>query len=381
MICYINKRVTLQCSKLVKKEEMSFNVKDLKRKRRSGSAPGEVGRERGYTVGVVDKLKNHEEFRGRGDEELRMVAKQLTDVKELHAEFSHLNDVLFEQYAEEIADEADVPLDHPKEQQAAQVRIISRLRPPSVKLYLFELKRPVSRFFSKFSKLFTLKYGALHAAIQIEDVVLQWSTSSLVVPERYHPADPVFLTDVKHRTAAAKIATDLQAQVIQTSGQIDYSTQMDLQYDLAVNVEQMLEKVKEVIVKYNRYRYYNVFACNCQHFVEDVMKAIGVKNVPQNLTGKLKDYFKQLIAKKSKCIPTEFPTHQSLDDYVQTQDVTKLEQHDKEYLLCLYFQFHLEAMKASGYAAEECLVDGCLMEMVETSLQASKMLLLESCSA
>ena len=360
---------------------MSFNLKNLKRKRGGSESPRQVGRQRGYSAGVVDKLRHHEDFRDKSEEELRQSAKELTDVKELHAEFSHLNDLLFEQYAEEIADEADVPLDHPKEQHEAQKRVISRLRPPSVKLYLFELKRPVSRFFSKFSKLFTLKYGALHAAIQVEDVVLQWSTSSLVVPERYDPADPVFFTDVQHRTATARIATNLQTQVIETSGQIDYNTQMDLQYDLAVNVEQMLEKVKEVIVKYNRYRYYNVFACNCQHFVEDVMKAIGVKNVPQNLTGKLKDYFKQLTANKSKCIPSEFPTHQSLDDYVRTQEATKLTQHDKEYLLCLYFQFHLEAMKANGYATEECLVGGCLMELVETSLQASKILLLESYAA
>lgn len=351
--------------------------KNIKQKRR-GVPAGGSRLDHAYIHGVVEKLRNHEDYRGKSEEELRQVAKQLTDANELRADFSHLNDLQFEQYAEEIADEADVQLDHPKERQQAQVRAVSRLRSPSVKLYLFELRTPVSRFFSKFSKLFALKYGALHAAIQIEDVVLQWSTSSLVIPERYYPADPVFLTDVKHRTAAAMVATDLQTQVIETVGKMDYNAQIDLQFDLAVNVEEMIENVKKVIVKYNRYRYYNVFACNCQSFVEDIMKAIGVKNVPQNLTGKLKDYFKKLTVDKSSAIPSEFPTHQSLDDYVRTQDMTKLTQHDKEYLLCLYFQFHLEAMKMDKHAAYECQVAGCLMEMVELSLQTEKVLLLES---
>jgi hypothetical protein len=352
---------------------MSFNFKDLKRKQ--GRVPAGATRPAaGYISGVVEKLRSHEEYKGRSEEDLRQVAKQLTDVSELRAEFSHLADLQFEQDAGEIADEADVPLCHSREHMQAEARAMGRLRPPSVKLYLFELKRPSSRLFSKFSWLCSLKYGALHAAIQIEDIVLQWSTSSLVIPERYYPADPVFLTDVRHRTTAATAAKDLQTQLHKTGGLIDCNTQMDLQFDLAVSVEEMLTKIKEVIVKYNRYRYYSVFHCNCQHFVEDVMKVIGVKNVPQNLTGKLKDYFKQLTKDKSNGIPADFPTHQSLDDYVLTENMSNVSQHDKEYLLCVYFQFHLEDYKAG----KDCQVEGCRMETVELSLQTTNALLLES---
>lgn len=348
---------------------------EKKKKKGRGVSSGVCAREPAYIQGVVEKLRNHEDHRTKTDEELRQFAKQLTDVNELRAAFSHLTDLPFEQYAEEIAEEADVPMQHSKEQEQAQKRAVGRLRPPTVKLYLFELKRPVSRFFSRFSKLFALKYGALHAAIQIEDVVLQWDTTSLVIPEQYHPADPVFLTAVNSSTEAAKVATNLQTQVFETVGQMDYNTQIDLQFDLAVSVERMVEDIKKVIVQYNRYRYYNVIACNCQSFVEDVMKAIGVKNVPQNLTGKLKDYFKKLTANKTKGIPSTFLTHQSLDEYVKMQDFAELTQHDKEYLLCLYFQFHLEAMKTDKDSTEECQVAGCLMDMLELSLQTAPVLL------
>lgn len=357
---------------------MSFQKKAIKKKRVVSGEETSARKEPGYLQGVVEKLRNHEDYKTKSDEELRQTARQLTDVNELRAEFSHLTDLLFEQYAEEIADEAELEPSHPKEQQQAQVRAVKRLRPPTVKLYLFELRRPVSRFLSRFSKLFSLKYGALHAAIQIEDIVLQWGTSSLVIPERYDPADPVFVTGVNHSTEAARVATNLQTQVCTTVGKMDYNAQIDLQFDLAVSIEEMIENIKKVIVKYNKFRYYNVIACNCQSFVDDVMKAIGVKNVPQNLTGKLKDYFTQLTMEKSKGIPSEFPTHESLDDYVKTQDITRLTQHDKEYLLCLYFQFHLEAMKTDKDAAEECKVFGCLMDDVELSLQTAPVLLLES---
>lgn len=352
--------------------------KKVAKKRRSAASSFRASNDPGYLVDVVEKLRNHEDYKTKSHEELRQKAKELTDVDELRADFSHLTDLPFEQYAGEIAVEADVFLYHPREKQQAKNRAVKRLCPPSIKLYLFELKRPVTRFFSRFSKLFALQYGPLHAAIQVDDVVLQWGTSSLVIPDRYDPADPVFLTDVNSNTAAAQVATALQTCVSDSFGQIDYNEQIELQFDLAVNVEEMIDKIKAVIVNYNKYRYYNVILCNCQSFVDDVMKAIGVKNVPQNLTGKLKGYFKQLTTDKSKALLSDFPTHESLDEYVATQDLPCLTQHDKEYLLCLYFQFHLEAMKTDKDSEEECQVPGCLMARIELSLETIKTLLLES---
>lgn len=342
-------------------------------KKAISTTPAGAGLDDSCLVDVVEKLKRHDEFKTLTDEQLRQKAKQLTDIKELHAEFSHLS--FFEHYAGEIAEEEGVSLDHSTEVEKAQFRAVRRLRTPSVKLFLFELRNPTSRFFSRFSQLFSLKYGALHAAIQIGDVVLQWGTSSLVIPERYDPADPVFQTDFKDVTKATQVAVNIRPKVVQAVRRMDYNEQIDLQFDLAVGVEEMLEKVKKVIVKYNKFYQYNVVLRNCQTFVDSVMEEIGVKNAPKQLTGKLREYFKKLTANKSKGVPSDIPTHEALDEYVSTLDLSASTQHDKEYLLCLYFQFHVEAMKTDKDPSEECRVGGCLMERIERDLENMSMLL------
>ena len=314
---------------------------------------------------VVDKLRCHKDYKCCSEIELRQRAVELTSSEELRAVFSHLTDLPFEKHAAEIAKEAELS----QSLSGALLKAIGKLRPPSIKLHLFELKRPVTRFMSRFSSILSLHYGPLHAAIQIEDIVLQWSTSSLVIPKTQCDSDvPLFTTNVNTGTFTGQVAMGLQAQVAGTAGRLDCGRQLDLQYDLAVSVEEMIERVKKVIIKYNKFRQYNLFSCNCQTFVDDVMKEIGVKNAPQILTGKLKDYFKHLTSERSKTF-SDFVTHQKLDEYVAAQDLSGMTQHNKEYLLCLYFRFHLEDMRTEKDADMKCQVEGCLMERVELSLE------------
>lgn len=355
---------------------MSRSHFEKKKRTPSDIAPRAKRDSGGYLKDVIDKLRCHKDYKCCSERELRERALQLTSAEELRADFSHLTDAPFEEHAREIAKDLELSLSRSGKQKE---KAIGRLRPPSIKLHLFELKRPVTRFMSRFSNILSLNYGPLHAAIQIEDVVLQWSTSSLVIPEqRCHPDDPVFMTNVNAGTSAAQVAMNLQAQVAGTVGRLDYSHQLDLQYDLAVSVEEMIERIKKVIIKYNKSRYYNLFTCNCQTFVDDVMKVIGVKNAPQVLTGKLKDYFKHLTSVKSRITSSDFATHQVLDEYVHTQDLSTMTQHNREYLLCLYFHFHLEAMRTEKDADMQCQVEGCLMEAVELSLETTNSLFLQS---
>lgn len=347
----------------------SFNSIAKKKQRRPGpSGPG-AGTDSSSLPDVIEKLKKHPDHETKSPEELRQLAKKLVSTEELREYFSHLTSDTFEHYSGEIAEERAATLVTSMEVQQAEGRAVRRLRPLSVKLFLFELRTPTSRFLSRFSSLFAFKYGALHAAIQIGDVVLQWGTSSLVIPEIYEPGDPIFQTDFMKATTAAQVAVDMQPRVLRAVKNMDYSEQIDLQFDHAVVIEEMIERVKRVIVRYNAKYYYSVVLRNCQTFVDDVMKEIGVKNAPKKLTGKLKEYFKELTTKKSKGIPSDMPTHKALDDYVRELDLSTLTQHDKEYLLCLYFQFHLEAMKTDKDPGEACRVAGCCMERIEAQLE------------
>ena len=356
---------------------MSWGVKSVvKKKKNVVSRSSGAARDPGYIVDVVAKLRKLEDYKTKTDEELRQTARELTDKNELRAYFSHLTTGAFEQYSDEIADEADLSIRHSFELELAQSRAIRRLEIPSVKLFLFELKSPISRFLSRFSRVFALKYGPLHAAIQVGDVMLQWGTDSLVIPDKDDPADQIFRTDIKHTTCIAQVAEKIKPQVAQAVKDSDNKKQIDLQFDLTVGVEDMLDKIKKVIVQYNRYHYYNVVLCNCQTFVNDVMEAIGAKNIPKTLTGKLKEYFEKLTTEKSKLIPPNISTHEDLDEFVKGFDLSSATQHDKEYLLCLYFQFHLEAMKTDKDPTEECQVKGCQMPEIELQLQE---MLLETC--
>lgn len=349
----------------------------VKKKKKVAVGRSGTGRDPTYLDDVVDKLKKLEGYKSKTDEELRRTARQLTDVNELQADFSHLTSGAFEQYAGEIADESSIAIGHSVELKRAQNRALRRLDVPTVRLYLFELRTPVSRFLSKFSSMFVFRYGPLHAAIQVGDVMLQWGTDSLVIPERYDPADQLFQTDVKERTCVAQVAAEVRPQAKQAVRDCDNKRQIDLQFDLTIGIEDMLDKIKKVVVDYNRYRYYNVVMRNCQTFVNDVMEAIGVKNIPQNLTGKLKEYFKKLTEHKSEYIPSDIPTHEELDEFVKTSvDLSTASKHDREYLLCLYFQFHLAAMKTDKDPNEKCQVKGCRMATIEDSLQD---MLLEKC--
>ena len=341
----------------------------VKKKHRKNAYDGSGGVDPTYLADVIDKLKNHPDYKTKSAEELRQVAKRLSDTEELREFFSHLTCDPYEQHCVEIEQEKGASFGHSREVQQAQDRAVRRLQPLPVKLFLFELRTPTSRFFSRFSSLFAFKYGPLHAAIQIGDMVLQWGTTSLVIPERYDPGDPIFQTDFKHATVGAEVTARMQPKVVEAVENMNYSEQIELQFEHAIGMEDMIEKVKKVVVRYNRNYYYNVVLRNCQTFVDDVMKEIGVKNAPQKLTGKLQEYFKLLTAKKSKTIPSDLPTHEDLDKYVRDLDMSTLTKHDKEYLLCLYFQFHLEAMKTEKDPEEMCRVEGCRMEMIERELE------------
>ena len=95
---------------------------------------------------------------------------------------------------------------------------------------------------------------------------------------------------------------------------------------------------------------------------------MGAKDIHTKFTGRLHDYFKAVKSGKTEKMPSEFQTHQELDCYVLASDLFKLTQHDKEYLLCLYFQFHLHGMREEQDAYEECGVDNCQMSVLEAAL-------------
>ena len=361
---------------------------DKKRRREDTYVQTQTDKDPAYLKDVIEKVKKHRKFKDLNDDEAKVMAKRLTDHHELHAEFSHLLDMVFEKEASEVQEEAEATdygedLETKREKDAARDRAVQRLKNASqmpVQLHLRELNRKnlPPRFVDQFAKLFAVIYGPLHAALIVGDVTLEWDDSSLVVPER-GVVEPDIQMDIAGSTSAMQAIAKQQSAMKRAVKSLDYNTQVEQIYTATVDRSKMIHSLIEVIVKYNRYHKYSMAKKNCQTFVIDAMKAMGVK-VPPQPTGRLKEYLKELRL-GVKNIPEEFQTHKELDRYVResqkTGEFDELTQHDKEYLLCLYFQFHLETLEEDK--GEPCQISNCMKDEVARAAIESPVILEEYC--
>ena len=225
-----------------------------------------------YLKGVMAKLKKHPHFRDLTEGELEVKARQLTSKEELHADFSHLIDESYEDYAHEMSEEKEAnegnEFIHTLELKEARTRAEMRHRQTSmlqVKLLLRQVNyKPPPRFADTFSTLLSMKLGPLHAAIQVGNVVLEWNNCSLVIPEQTEYQYQIFESDFRSETDGAKVAAQLQPKMADAIRGIQYDELIDLKFDEMVGRNQMLDKLKDLIVKYNRYYAYSLFNRNCQ---------------------------------------------------------------------------------------------------------------------
>lgn len=359
---------------------MSF-ASSIARKKRERSYSRPAAPEPANLLTVIEKVRNHPEFKDEklSENQLAEKAKQLTDPRELHADFSHLTDIAFETNlveTEEEAEETDCGRDftNERERDAAKKRATARMcrtseMPIKLKLHSLQQNNLPPRFASVFSRVMAMKYGPFHAAIQVGDVTLEWDKSNLIVPHRINMI-PDLQMDIRDGTVAMKCATAKKPEILAAVNELDFNEQIELMYDVTVSRKKMIEELIKVISKYNRIYEYHLIGRNCQTFVTDAMKAMGIVK-PPSITGRLKEYFLELKKGKKKA-PDDFSTHEELDRYIKdsqgTGEFDQLTQHDKEFLLCLYFQFHLEAMEKSK--GERCTVPTCMMGELEMAIES-----------
>ena len=293
--------------------------------------------------------------------------------------FSHLTDMVFETNLCEAEEEAE-STDHgeeftsEREKEHAKQRAKTRMRrtsemPIKLKLHSLQQNDIPPRFASVFSRVMAMKYGPLHAALQVGDVTLEWDTSNLIVPHCQNMI-PDIQTDIRKGTAAMRCVTEKEAEIRDAVNELNFNEQTELMYDVSVSNRKMIEELVKLICKYNRFYEYHLIGRNCQTFIIEAMKALGIVK-PPSLTGRLKEYFTEL-KKGKKNVPDDFSTHKELDRYIKdsqgTGEFDQLTQHDKEFLLCLYFKFHLEGMKESK--GEKCSVQTCMMGDLEMAIES-----------
>ena len=247
-----------------------------------------------------------------------------------------------------------------------------------LKLLLTPLKRG-RRVANTFTSLLEMQYGPLHVALQVGNVILEWNDSSLVTPYLCAYEDEKMRLDMQPLSEWVEYTDTHHSKLKEAADKRDFPEQIELIYTVASEKAGLIDRLIDVIVKYNKHYYYNLFDRNCQHFVSDALTALGVDK-PIELAGGLKDYYKKIVQGRTPSVQEKFKTHSELDNYVQQlkrgNRVAHIPQHDLEFILALYFRFHLESkseLRDDSTALREwkCEVKGCCFEDIEKLIKVA----------
>ena len=222
-----------------------------------------------------------------------------------------------------------------------------------------------------------MQFGPLHAALQVGDVILEWNDSNLVIPHFCSPEEQLLQADVQGLTKWAEYTATQYKKVNKAVTASDYQKQIELVYHVTAEKHHQIQALVDVIIKYNTTYYYNLFDRNCQHFVIDCLKALGVEK-PIQFTGGLREYFKALKEGRSSSVSAKFANHAELDRYMKEKEdsgeIKTMTQNDLEFLLAQCFRFHLEQKsqlqdKNANLSNWVCTESTCCMKQLERQIQ------------
>lgn len=327
--------------------------KDLTVSRETGASSGELGENghsdvlNGASYGASGKGEQQVSGEFVKPKNINDVALDLISKESIMCYFSEITEERAADVIEEKLDEEDPDLLTSLELSKAKERGEHRF----AHLCDFPLRvilTPLSRgglIVSKFAKLLEMQFGPLHASLQVGNVILEWNDSSLVVPHFCKHEDQLLQSDFQGLSKWSEFTSKQYDDVRSAVTAADYQKQIDLVYRVTAEKYRQIEALADVIIKYNKIYYYNLFDRNCQHFVADALKALGVEN-PSQFTGGLRDYFKELKKGRSPSLHSKFASHADLDGYVkekeQNGEIAKMKQNDLEFLLAQCFRFHVE---------------------------------------
>ena len=248
-----------------------------------------------------------------------------------------------------------------------------------VKLILSDLQNALPPFVSSFARMLQFEFGPLHAALDIDGILVEWNDNGLIMPT----------TDEKEWVFQARLqgnydkATEaMKLQVKDSIKRLDFEKQIEQVFEVTKEKQQAINQLIQIIIHYNETYEYHVLTRNCQHFVIDAMKVLGVKEKPQ-FTGVFQEYFEELKKGKSKDIVEKFESHAALDEHVDAIMKPGLTQHDLEYLLCQYFMFHVSSRRRSPRGQNPdwcCQEEACRMGDIEHMLRNTRALVFRTFS-
>ena len=327
---------------------------------------GAVKGEQDFTV-VLEKLKCHVVHAHKSEEELQDVARELTDFDEVFTQFSHLLEPVVDKAIDEALIDYRTEFTHSREEDMAHERAtydMARVFHLPVKLFLSRLKQPIPSLVGTISNFF-LEYGALHAGLTVGNIRIEWGQESIVeaVYEDDIPRDDFVGSIDSKQGHLAQVAVQIRQLYSLADREQRIDDKIKLIIDTAEEKQRVLSNLVRVIICYNLEKKYDLFNCNCQHFVRDALAALGIREPPR-FSGQLNNYLERLKQGKVE-VPEDFKNHSTLDAYVELQlqaESGTLSQHDMEYLLLHYYRIHLNSMPEDATDEWRCDVPTCKYE-------------------
>lgn len=253
-----------------------------------------------------------------------------------------------------------------------------------VSLKLYELKGEHKQRVAKaVSGLFPkghFDYGPYHAAIQVGDVVLDWNADSLVIPHiatpeasaaSSSPAQLVLEASVSsasaHRTKTQIANTAVWGTQVETMH--GFIQEANFTIDLIAHNELLIHQLADAVVLYNTKYEYDILTLNCQHFVTEVLEAMGgeehVRELKQR-TEQIRNVMQTFSSKGAQCPQYDLSTHATLDEYVRI-NIEGMTKEDLNLCHCRYILFHTLGTVQSKQAWH-CDANTCQHKEIEQRL-------------
>lgn len=300
-------------------------------------------------IQVQGKLRKLAEFKNLSGDELNDKVKELTDPEKILLIFSHLIQHQLVDQVEALSLDKAEPIDHGNVQElrAAKNQEISRhveVANIPLKIKVTELENLPS-IICPIGNFLCTDYGAKHVALIVGDVILEWGRENVVIPrileegEEALPDNETYYQDITkhcpHNVKADRKAPPSDSPLKTAEEEFEHL------FRLTSEKKPIFEELAVVISLYNTKRYYNAVSRNCQGFVRDALKALGIEDRPPS--PQPNEHMQTMQQKKRDGIPSSFARHEDLDAYIMKQSqrwFDELDSDSLEFLQLAYMEFH-----------------------------------------
>ena len=239
-------------------------------------------------------------------------------------------------------------------------------------------KRTMEKAFEHYVSDFS--YGPVNATVQINNVLLQWNHSSLVIPQlvveedgeiagnKLTPLLPQVTNDGSEHTRL--LSTEAR---FGSTDQECYSFNkcIDVPFTGHADLHQLVAQVASVIVSYNMQFHYGILGCNSQHFVCSILRAMHTRNYSDLFPVELHKHRQLLRVRGYRMKFLQFNSHAELDDYVR-RHIDSMSSEDIRFSYCSYLLLHAMDNSLRRWGALEvqenrchCSRKTCLFKEVE----------------